>query len=136
VADPVLHVLFPPREHVVQHNHFVALHHQPVHQVGAHKPRAPRHQDPLAVALGQGRHGGPELPAFRRLVLNRRHFFQELGAHLSGNGFVEVDTPTPCTFNVLRSVAAEAACSEKHEKPRQGQQAHEALGKGKKEAQA
>ena len=33
VANPVLHILFPPSEHVVQHNHLVALHHEPVHQV-------------------------------------------------------------------------------------------------------
>jgi hypothetical protein len=51
VPDPVLHIFSCPGVEVVEHGDLVPLPHQRVHEVRAHEPRAPRHQDsqPLPV---------------------------------------------------------------------------------------
>jgi len=67
VTDPMLHVPPPPGEEVVNDHDVMALHHELIHQVGAHKPRAARDEDAFAegerevldegVALGGARRG-------------------------------------------------------------------------------
>mmetsp|Transcript_53738 Transcript_53738/g.92436 ORF Transcript_53738/g.92436 Transcript_53738/m.92436 type:complete len:322 (-) Transcript_53738:200-1165(-) len=128
VADPVLHVFLAPREHVVQHDDLVALHHEAVHEVGPHEAGAPSDEDTLSVPFRERRDWGPQLATFGRLVLNRRHLFEKLRSHLAGDGLVQVrssTTPTP-SISIFH-FAAKTNSSIKHKDYGQGEQAEKAL---------
>ena len=64
VSEPLLDVPLAASEVVVSHEDLVSVHHESVHQVGAHEPRPARHQDPLPVLVspeldaGEGGGGG------------------------------------------------------------------------------
>lgn len=77
VSEVVHHVLLPPGEEIVHHDHTVASVHQPVHQMGPHEPGPARHHDPEPLPLQPQRDFTPRIrhamePGHPVLLVRRR----------------------------------------------------------------
>lgn len=86
VSKMVHHVLFPPCEKIIHHNHAVSSPNQPVHQVAPHETSSPGNHYPQPLPLQPQRHLPPRIhkPKPSAAVPGVRHPVSQLGRRLRG----------------------------------------------------